>query len=102
RGQILYAGVGTDGVDVLRERAFEDHGRDVVARLRRGERDGGAETHAEQNDRLRVRWARGAELVEHLIQIVPLEKARGGLRATAFAMGAKVDREDVIAQRVPL
>ena len=41
----------------------------------------------------------GAELIEHLIQIVPFPKSSGAIFTFAFAMGTQVDRQHGVSQR---
>src|SRR5438046_2713034 len=91
-------------VGVRHERAFQHEAREIVANrfeTRGCERDGGAETYAEQDDPSGLFWKLTAQLMKNLFQVMSLEIPAGAELPAAFSVGAEVDREDVPSQFVP-
>lgn len=96
-GHAHQVGVGEDGGGVVGEGAFDDDGGEVVAQLGGGDGDGGAEADAEENQLLGLVGALVAELVDDLGEVVAIPEAGGDVEAGAVAVGAQVDRQDVVA-----
>src|SRR5947208_2225820 len=71
--QPAHPAVRGDGASIIRVWTFKDESGDVVASRSRADGAGCAQADAEHRQRLGFARALGADLVDHLVDVVPFE-----------------------------